>query len=226
MTADQKAPITGKEFVAQLTEENRLALDRLSRLSASGEAPISLTVDKLLRLALKNELEATEIAAFWMSTTPELDVKLSLARQAGDEAKHYRLIVDRLKSLGVDADSIDPRESGYSLLFDFLRGLEATVARVAAGQFTREGIALVRNQCFIDFCQSRGDTETATLYRDHIQKDEQQHHEMGRRLLSRLAVTEETQQEARLAARRTLELAEEIQEMARLKAGIVRAPGC
>jgi hypothetical protein len=226
MSADQKSPISGEEFVAQLTEENSIALDRLSHLSASGEAPISLTVDKLLRLALKNELEATEIAALWMSTTPELDVKLSLARQAGDEAKHYRLKVERLKSLGVDADSIDPRESGYSPLFDYLRGLEGTVARVAAGQFTREGIALIRNQCFIDFCEARGDKETATLYSDHIQKDEKQHHEMGRRLLTRLAVTEESQKEARSAARRTLELAEEIQEMARLKAGIVRAPGC
>jgi hypothetical protein len=41
-----------------------------------------------------------------------------------------------------------------------------------------------------------------------------------------LAVTENEQQVARDAARRTLELAEEIQEMARLKAGISRAPGC
>lgn len=226
MTSDRRTPVTSEAFVAQLAEENRLALDRLGQLSASGEAPDSLTVDKLLRLALKNELEATEIAALWINTTPELDVKLSLARQAGDEAKHYRLIADRLKSLGIDADSIDPREGGYSPLFEFLRGLEGTIARVAAGQFTREGIALIRNQCFIDFCESRGDTETATLYRDQIQRDEQHHHEMGRQLLIRLAVSEELQQEARSAARRTLELAEEIQEMARLKAGIVRAPGC
>lgn len=218
--------MTGEEFAASLAEENRVALDRLGQLSAAGEAPSELTVDRLLRVALKNELEASEVAALWMTTTSELDAKLAFARQTGDEAKHYRLIADRLKSLGVDADSIDPREGGYSALFEYLRQLQSTTARVAAGQLTREGVALVRNQCFIDFCEARGDHETAALYRDIIQPDEQHHHELGRRLLARYAVTENEQQVARQAALRTLELAEEIQEMARLKAGISRAPGC
>jgi uncharacterized ferritin-like protein (DUF455 family) len=161
-----------------------------------------------------------------MGTTSELDVKLALARQTGDEARHYRLIAERLKALGVDSDKIDPRESGYSPLFEYLRALQSTTARVAAGQFTREGIALVRNQCFIDFCETAGDVETASLYREIIQPDEQHHHELGRRLLEIYATTENEQQVARQAAQRTLELAEEIQEMARIKAGISRAPGC
>jgi uncharacterized ferritin-like protein (DUF455 family) len=224
---DQPArPITGEEFAIELAEENRAALDRLGKLSASGEASHDLTIDRLLRIALKNEFEATELAALWVTSTSELDVKLAFARQAGDEAKHYRLIADRLKTLGVDPDAIDPREGGYSPLFEYLRQLQSTTARVAAGQFTREGIALVRNQCFIDFCEARGDHETAALYRNVIQPDEQHHHELGRRLLARYAVTDNEQQVASQAARRTLELAEEIQEMARLKAGISRAPGC
>lgn len=227
MSSDHRAQkMTGEQFVAALAEENRVALEHLARLSAAGEAPESLTIVRLLRVALKNELEASELAAIWIPTTPELDVKLALARQAGDEAKHYRLISDRLVSLGVDAETIDPREGGYSRLFDYLRQLPTTPERVAAGQFTREGIALVRNQCFIEFCESRGDLDTATLYRDTIQKDEQHHHELGRRLLARYAVSEGSQRRAREAARRTLELAEEIQELARLKAGISRAPGC
>lgn len=220
------APQTGDEFVAQLEEENRVTLDRLGQLSAAGEAPQELTVERLLRVALKNELEASEIAAAWMTTTSELDVKLAFARQVGDEARHYRLIAERLSALGVDVEKIDPREGGYSALYEYLRQLQSTTARVAAGQFTREGIALVRNQCFIDFCQSRGDEETARLYRNIIQPDEQHHHELGRELLARYAATDNEQQVSRQAARRTLELAEEIQEMARLKTGISRAPGC
>ena len=227
MSADQTAPfLTGEEFTASLAEENRVALERLAQLSTAGEPGPDLTVERLLRVALKNELEASEVAAIWMSTTSELDVKLALARQTGDEARHYRLIADRLKALGVDADRIDPREGGYSPLFEYLRALQNTATRVAAGQFTREGIALVRNQCFIVFCEALGDVETAALYRDVIQPDERHHHELGRRLLARYAVTENEQQVARQAAQRTLELAEEIQEMARLKAGISRAPGC
>ncbi|HZM85861.1 MAG TPA: ferritin-like domain-containing protein [Blastocatellia bacterium] len=227
MSQGQIAPaLTGEEFTASLAEENRVALDRLGKLSAAGEPMPDLSVERLLRVALKNELEASELAAIWMSTTSELDVKLAFARQTGDEARHYRLIVDRLKTLGVDADKIDPRENGYSPLFEYLRALQSTAARVAAGQFTREGIALVRNECFIDFCEAVGDVETAALYREVIQPDEKHHHELGRRLLELYATTDNEQQVARQAAQRTLELAEEIQEMARLKTGISRAPGC
>ena len=49
---------------------------------------------------------------------------------------------------------------------EYLRALQSTAARVAAGQFTREGIAVVRNQCFIDFCETFGDAETAAPPRD------------------------------------------------------------
>lgn len=227
MSTDQSTPgITGEEFVASLAEENHAALERLGELSTAGEPPQELTVERLLQVALKNELEASELAAIWMSTTSELDVKLAFARQAGDEAKHYGLVADRLRALGVEVDRIDPREGGYSALFEYLRQLQSTTARVAAGQFTREAIALVRNQCFIDFCEARGDHETAALYREIIQPDEQHHHQLGRRLLVIYASNDNEQQVASQAARHTLELAEEIQEMARLKAGISRAPGC
>lgn len=226
MSTDQAPEITGDEFVARLAEENRVTLERLGQLSAAGDAPQELTVERLLKLALKNELEATEIAALWMTSTSELDVKLAFARQVGDEAKHYRMIAERLAALGVDAEKIDPREGGYSALYEYLRQLQSTAARVAAGQFTREAIALVRNQRFIDFCEARGDEETARLYRETIQPDEQHHQELGRVLLARYATSENEQQVSRQAAQRTLELAEEIQEMARLKTGISRAPGC
>ncbi|HLL82296.1 MAG TPA: hypothetical protein VK420_06580, partial [Longimicrobium sp.] len=107
-----------------------------------------------------------------------------------------------------------------------LRGLHTTAERVAAGQFTREKLAQVRNQVFIDYCEAAGDAETARLYREVIQPDEAHHHELGRKLLRRFAVTEEAQRLARAAAERTLEIAEELQEIARLKKGISRAPGC
>lgn len=226
VTDQNTKPLSGEEFVLALEEQNRAALERLSELSTAGEAPDSLTINRLLQVALKNELEATEIAALWMSTTAELDVKLAFARQVGDEARHYRLIAARLAGLGVDTSIIDPREGGYSALFEYLHQLQSTVARIAAAQFTREGIALVRNQGFIEFCESRGDHETAALYMEHIQPDERHHHELGRSLLTRYALTEDEQQLAQQAAQRTIELAEEIQEMARFKAGISRAPGC
>jgi hypothetical protein len=59
-----------------------------------------------------------------------------------------------------------------------------------------------------------------------IEPDERYHHELGRTLLLRLATTEALQEAARHAARRTLELAEELQAAALRTAGIHHAPGC
>jgi len=218
--------MTSEEFVAALDAENHERLARLALKSAAGDAAETLTVPKLLRLALRNELEASELAAAWMTDTPELDAKLALARQCGDEAKHYRWIEDRLHALGDSLEGFDPAAPEPSPLLGYLRGLRGTVERAAAGQFTREAIAVVRNDVFADFCEESGDLETATLYRERIQPDETHHHELGRRLLLRYATTPEAQAAARAAAARTLEGAEEIQELARLRAGVSRAPGC
>jgi uncharacterized ferritin-like protein (DUF455 family) len=210
-------------FLSELDAQNAQVLERIGAATAREPAE-EVTVARLLMLALKNELEATECAAAWIATTPEIDVKLALARQAGDEAKHFRLIVERLGELGVDASRFDP--GPRSPVHQFLQTLETTVERVAAGQFTREALALVRNEEFVRFCESRGDGQTAGLYRDVIQPDERHHHELGRRLLARLVDAEADRQRARAAAQRTLELAEEVQEIARLKLGVSRAPGC
>jgi 1,2-phenylacetyl-CoA epoxidase catalytic subunit len=210
-------------FIAELDAQNAAALERIAAGAACEPGP-EITVARLLTLALKNELEATECAAGWIGTTPEIDVKLALARQAGDEAKHYRLIERRLGELGVDARAVDlgPR----SPMLAYLASLETTVERVAAGQFTREALAVVRNEEFVRFCASRGDETTAALYRDVIQPDERHHHELGRTLLERLAEDDAARDAARRACRRTLDLAEELQEIARMKRGVSRAPGC
>ncbi len=219
--------MTAEEFVQKLDTENRALLERLAPdATLAPEVEGDLTVVNLLKVALKNELEATEIAARWLATTGEVDVKLAFARQVGDEAKHYRLIVDRLRALGFDAASFDPLVRGYGQLFEYLATLETTVERVAAGQFTREAIAVVKNAQFIDFCERAGDAETAALYRDVIEPDERYHHGLGRRLLLRLATTDDRQRAAERAARRTLELAEELQRVALATGGIHHAPGC
>ena len=180
----------------------------------------------MLKVALRNEVEATEIAARWLTTTDDVHVKMAFARQAGDEARHYRLIAERLRELGFEAGAFDPLAKGYGPLFQYLDALGTTVERVAAGQFTREAIAVVKNRQFIEFCERAGDTATATLYREVIEPDERFHHELGRSLLLRFATTPEAQQAARQAAARTLALAEELQAAALKTAGIHHAPGC
>jgi len=219
--------MTSEQFVRELDALNQELLRRLApEATLKPEVEGDLSVVNLLKVALKNEVEASESAARWMSTTPEIDVKLALARQVGDEAKHYRLIADRLAELGFDARGFNPLAKGYGPLFQYLDTLKTTVERVAAGQFTREAIAVVKNRQFIEFCEHAGDRETAAMYRDVIEPDERYHHELGRTLLLRLATTPAAQAAASGAARTTLELADELQKKALAMAGIHHAPGC
>ncbi len=182
--------MTAAEFVAQLDEANQAVLRRLEpEATLKPEVTGTLNVTNLLKVALKNEIEATEIAARWLVATTDVEVKMAFARQAGDEAKHYRMIAERLGELGFDARSFDPLAQGFGPLFKYLDSLETTVERVAAGQFTREAIAVVKNRQFIEFCDRAGDRLTATLYREIIEPDERFHHQLGRSLLLKLATT-------------------------------------
>jgi hypothetical protein len=69
-------------FLAELDRDNARALERIAS-AAAREPSGEVTVPKLLHLALKNELEATECAAMWIATTREIDVKLALPHPAG-----------------------------------------------------------------------------------------------------------------------------------------------
>jgi len=220
------AELSAQAFVRRLEADNGARLEGLAPdATLVPEVRGALNVPNLLKVALKNEIEATEIAARWVVATDDVPVKMAFARQAGDEAKHYRMIAERLRTLGFDPASFDPLAQGFGPLFHYLDGLATTVERVAAGQFTREAIAIVKNRQFIAFCERTGDGETAALYRDVIEPDERHHHELGRSLLLRLATTAEAQEAAARAARRTLELADELQKKA-ATAGVHHAPGC
>jgi 1,2-phenylacetyl-CoA epoxidase catalytic subunit len=213
--------VNSADFVQELEESNAKVL---SGLTAAGEVD-RVDVLSLLRIALKNELEASALAAHWIPSTPELDVMLGLARQAGDEAKHYRLLETRFKELGGESD-YDPRAGGYSPLFHYLTALPTSVERLAAGQFTREAIAERRNQMFIEYLLKVGDQETARIYSDIIQPDEVFHHNLGKSMLLKYAVGDELQQAARQACRKTLEIAEKLRAAAVGKTGIYQIPGC
>ena len=219
--------MTAEEFVAALDGENQARLRALEPdATLLPEVKGPLNVPNLLKVALRNEAEATLIAGRWLASCDDIKLILALARQAADEAKHYELIAGRLRRLGFDADGFDPLASGLGPLSRYLESLTDNVERVAAGQFTREAIAIVKNRQFIDFCERVGDKETAELYRDVIEPDERHHHELGRRTLLRLATTPAAQAAAQAAARRTLELADELQKTALATAGIHHAPGC
>jgi hypothetical protein len=189
-------------------------------------AVTSAEIVRRLKMALKNELEASEIAAVWIPTTPEVDVKLALARQVGDEAKHYRFIEDHLHRMGADLSGFNPTAEGYGPMFQLLAGFNTTVERIGAAQFTRESLALKKNEQFIEFCEAAGDQQTAKLYREQIQPDEEWHVQLGRTVLDRYATTPEHQMKARKAVEAVLDLAMRIQNRQLHELKVSHAPGC
>ena len=218
-------PLDATSFVQQL---EALKVERLTpivdagRTSLSGGAPGD--AKKLLQVALNNEISVSEVAATWMQTTPEIDVKLALARQAGDEAGHFRLVAERLWALGFDiAEFKMPRESP---LFQYLKGLSSTVERVAAGLFTLESVAYAVNETFMAFCAQQGDVETVRIYRDYIQPDERAHQELGQQLLAKYATTSELQQTARETVARLLDIVGAGRLQAAERMGTACFPGC
>ena len=87
------------------------AHDRLDAIIAAGrDAPGTPGGDAkaLLQVALVNEISVSELAAAWVASTREVDVKLAFARQAGDEAGHFQLVAERLRAHGFDVDGFVP----------------------------------------------------------------------------------------------------------------------
>ncbi len=216
----------GEAFVEQLKVENERLLGKLDAAPLvgpeSGAAP-HLVV--LLKIALKNELEAAEIAAEWVPTTPELDAKLVLARHAGDEARHYQLLEEKVRAMGVDLAGYVPLDPPSPVL-EYLRTLETTVERLAAALVAREAMGARRNAQFLRFLESVGQREIAQLYREVINPDEERHHRAGCRVLAQLATTHEAQERARYAAARLLEIGDQVREATMEKTGATVVPGC
>jgi 1,2-phenylacetyl-CoA epoxidase catalytic subunit len=218
---------TAETFVNELerhVSERLAALDLLKDMEA-GDLDRSAVVRRL-KMALKSELEASELAALWIESTPETEIKLALARQAGDEARHYHLIQKHLEGMGVDLAGFNPAADGYGPMFNLLRNMGSTIERVAAAHFTREALALKKNEQFIEFCERAGAADTAELYRQHIQPDEGWHVDLGRRVLARYATSAELQTKARNAVEAVLDLAVKIQRRQVEEMKVSHAPGC
>ncbi|MBX3157817.1 MAG: ferritin-like domain-containing protein [Deltaproteobacteria bacterium] len=212
-------------FVRELEAWKTERLDAIvatGRTSITADAPADAT--RMLQIALANEISVSELAAAWVATTPEVDVKIAFARQAGDEAGHFMLVSERLGALGFDAAAFQPPVGNP--LFEYMRQLPTTVERIAASLFTLESIAYGVNENFMALCAQRGDAETVRIYREYIQPDERAHQELGQRLLAKYAATAEHQALARATAARVLEIAGAARAAAAAKLGTACFPGC
>ena len=211
-------------FVAELEIWKAERLDGIVGAGRTSIADGAADATRMLQIALANEVSVAELAAAWVATTPELDVKIAFARQAGDEAGHFLLVSERLGALGFDVAAFQPPQGNP--LFDYLRGLTTTVERIAAGLFTLESIAYGVNENFMALCAQRGDEETVRIYREYIQPDERAHQLLGQRLLAKYTASPEQEAVARATVGRVLEIAGAARAKAAEKLGTAAFPGC
>jgi hypothetical protein len=193
-------------FVQDLERELLRALARAGE-QARASVPASASVVELLVGALREEIETAEVSATWLTDEPDLALRLGLARQVGDEARHFEAISARIRELGGDAGS-DPRTRAHTALFRYLRGLQTPAERLAAG-LAREAYSRLRSGLLAEVAGAQGDQGTVSLCRDVLGPDEVRHLDFCRRELPRYALTGEDQEAARRAVARTLQLAEE-----------------
>jgi len=199
--------VTADVYVSELEFKNQesfrgLVSSRyLPALSSEG-----VTVTEALRWESKMVVETIEIAALWLADTESLALKLACASYCGDRARHFQLLADRLAALGLASGSYDPRQGGYSRLYGFLRSLQTSEERAAAGFLTLAGMSATRLAALAAFCEDKGDGETARLLRDPILLDEERRVELGRETLVGLVTADETQARARRASYKTVEL--------------------
>ena len=218
--------MTGEDFVRDLKQHNERLLAKLDaapEVTPAGDPRAGLA--PLLKAALKNEAEAAAIAAEWVGSTPELEAKLALARHAGDEARHYQLLEEKVRALGVPLAGWDPLTPPSPVL-QFLRSLQTTEERIAAALVAREAMGGRRNAQFLRYLEAVGQPEIARLYREVINPDEDRHHAAGCALLARLATSPEAQARARAAASRLLEIGDQARDNFLRSTGACVMPGC
>jgi len=165
-----------------------------------------LSVADALRWESKMVVESIEMAALWLADTESLGLKLACATYCGERARHFHLLRDRLAGLGLAPGSYDPREGGYSRLFGFLRSLQTSEERVAAGFLSLAGMSAARLAGLASFCEDKADSESARLLRESLIPEEESRVDVGRDFLVDMVITDESQARARRAAFRVIEL--------------------
>jgi hypothetical protein len=212
--------VAADSFVAELDSKNQTSIERVVTSLVAGIAKESFEVTDVLRLAIKATIEATEVAALWVSDCDDLEMKLSLAEQCGDGARQCRLLTARLADLGMPG--YNPRDGGYSKLFAFLRSLQTAEERSAAGHVTGKALSMARLRALAAFCAEKGDSETARLLGEELMATERRYYDEGKRMLLSVATAEESQARARRSSYRTLELATEMVEPLQLRKAMAK----
>jgi 1,2-phenylacetyl-CoA epoxidase catalytic subunit len=151
---------------------------------------------RVMQSRLFNELRAADLFGTWLKTTPELDVKATMAESAHEEMVHAQLLAQRIRELGAEPFAYKPLPA-QTAMFNAIEGLNETCERIAGFSLAGETVA----NYLIQMClNSPAVPEWIKQPYRRITQDEEGHGSVPQEFLKRYATTEERQDRVRRAA--------------------------
>jgi 1,2-phenylacetyl-CoA epoxidase catalytic subunit len=140
-------------------------------------------------------MRAADLFGTWLRTTPELDVKATMAESAHEEMVHAQLLSKRIRDLGAEPFDYQPLPA-QTAMFNAMEGLNETCERIAALSLAGETVA----NYLIQMCLKSPDVPEwiKQPYR-RITEDEEGHGSAPQEFLKRYATTDERQERVRRA---------------------------
>jgi len=167
---------------------------------------VPLTTDeqriKVMKSRLFNEIRAGEIFGAWLKSTPELDVKKTLAEAVHEEYIHATYLEEALRWKGAAPYDYKPLP-GQMAMFNAFEALTDTIERIAAFPMAGEGVA-----DYLIAKSLEGGTVPSWVTEPYrkIHLDEQRHGNYPFDILVKYATTEEKQDRVRRAVEMSLML--------------------
>ncbi len=167
---------------------------------------IPLTTDekriKVMQSRLFNEIRAGEIFGGWLKSTPELDVKKTLAEATHEEYVHAGFLEAALRGKGATPYDYRPLPAQMAM-FNSFEGLTDTVERIAAFPMAGEGVA---DYLIAKSLKAGTVPSWVTDPYKRIHEDEEEHGNYPFEILVKYATTGERQERAARAVAMSLAL--------------------
>jgi hypothetical protein len=150
---------------------------------------------RVMQSRLFNEMRAADLFGTWLKTTPELDVKATMAESAHEEMVHAQLLAKRIAELGAQPFDYRPLPA-QTAMFNAMEGLNDTCERIAGLSLAGETVA----NYIIQMCLKAPEVPEwiKQPYR-RITEDEEDHGSVPQLFLKRYATTDERQDRVRRA---------------------------
>ncbi len=190
--------MNSEEFVQELLEPvNAFCRTLDAEPPAYSYIPLKSDEERIrvMKSRLFNELRAADLFGTWLKTTPELDVKATMAESAHEEMVHAGLLTKRIQELGHEPFDYKPLPAQIAM-FNAMEGLADTCERIAGLSLAGETVA----NYLIQMClKSPSVPEWIKQPYRRITEDEEGHGRIPQLFLKRYATTAERQDRVRRA---------------------------